>query len=139
MSPPLQVALDLQSAGASCAAKNHFDRAQREGDERSLALLKQLTTAHQIKQAGFRKTDLLACLHDGQLARTIAALEERLRVEAASSARRSRVSVPVDASAAARRGPGDARAGDERDGERDIATSVSSSPCVRRRCARGRG
>jgi len=79
MSPPLQVALDLQSAGQSCSAKNHFERAQREGDERSLALLKQLTNAHQIKSAGFRKTDLLACLHDGQLARTIAALEERLR------------------------------------------------------------
>jgi len=79
MSPALQVALELQSAGASCAAKNHFERAQRDGDERSLALLKQLTTAHQMKQAGFRKTDLLACLHDGQLARTIAALEERLR------------------------------------------------------------
>jgi eukaryotic-like serine/threonine-protein kinase len=79
MSPALQVALELQAAGASCAAKNHFERAQRDGDERALALLKQLTTAHQIKQAGFRKTDLLGCLHDGQLARTISALEERLR------------------------------------------------------------
>jgi tRNA A-37 threonylcarbamoyl transferase component Bud32 len=79
MSPALQVALDLQAAGASCAAKNHFDRAQREGDERALFLLKQLTTAHQIKQSGFKKIDLLGCLHDGQLARTIAALEERLR------------------------------------------------------------
>ena len=79
MSPGLQVALELQAAGQSCAAKNHFERAQRDGDERALALLKQLTTAHQIKQAGFRKTDLLACLHDGQLARTIAAVEERLR------------------------------------------------------------
>jgi serine/threonine-protein kinase len=79
MSPALQVALDLQAAGVTCAAKSHFERAQRDGDERALALLKPLTTAHQIKQAGFRKTDLLGCLHDGQLARTIAALEERLR------------------------------------------------------------
>ena len=79
MSPALQVALELQAAGPSCAAKLHFERAQKDGDERALALLKQLTTAHAIKQAGFRKTDALACLHDGQLARTIAALEERLR------------------------------------------------------------
>jgi hypothetical protein len=79
MSPALQVALELQVAGPSCAAKAHFERAQRDGDERALALLRQLTTAHQMKQAGFRKTDLLGCLHDGQLARTIAALEERLR------------------------------------------------------------
>ncbi len=81
MSAPLQVALELQAAGQSCAAKNHFDRAQKEGDERALALLKPLTTAHLIRQAGFRKTDALACLHDGQLARTIAALEERLRAK----------------------------------------------------------
>jgi hypothetical protein len=79
MSPALQVTLDLQAAGASCAAKNHFDRAQTLGDERTLYLLKQLSTMHQMKQQGFRKIDLLGCLHDGQLARTIAALEERLR------------------------------------------------------------
>jgi hypothetical protein len=79
MSPALQVALDLQGAGASCAAKNHFDRAASVGDERALYLLKQLSTMHQMKQSGFRKVDLLGCLHDGQLARTIAALEERLR------------------------------------------------------------
>ena len=79
MSPALQVALDLQGAGASCAAKTHFDRAASVGDERALYLLKQLSTMHQMKQSGFRKVDLLGCLHDGQLARTIAALEERLR------------------------------------------------------------
>ncbi len=79
MSSALQVALDLQAAGASCAAKNHFERAQREGDERALFLMKQLTTAHQMKQSGFKKVDLLGCLHDGQLARAIAGLEERLR------------------------------------------------------------
>ena len=78
MSPALQVALDLQGATASCAAKNHFDRAQTVGDERALYLLKQLSTMHQMKQSGFRKVDLLGCLHDGQLARTIAALDERL-------------------------------------------------------------
>ena len=79
MSPALQVAMDLHGAGQTCAAKSHFERAQKEGDERSLALLRQLNTAHNIKQSGFRKTDLLGCLHDGQLARTIAALEERLK------------------------------------------------------------
>jgi serine/threonine-protein kinase len=79
MTPALQIALDLQAAGASCAAKNHFDRAARDGDERTLALLKTLTTAHAIKQSGFRKTDALGCLHDGQLARTIAAVEQNLR------------------------------------------------------------
>jgi hypothetical protein len=79
MSPGLQVAMDLQGAGASCGAKSFLERAQKEGDERALALLKQLTSAHQLKQTGFRKTDLLACLHDGQVARAIALLEERLR------------------------------------------------------------
>jgi tRNA A-37 threonylcarbamoyl transferase component Bud32 len=79
MSPALQIALDLQSAGATCAAKNHFERAQSVGDERALYLLKQLSTMHQMKQSGFKRIDLLGCLHDGQLARTIAALEERLR------------------------------------------------------------
>jgi tRNA A-37 threonylcarbamoyl transferase component Bud32 len=79
MSPALQVALDLQGAGASCSAKSHFDRAASAGDERALYLLKQLSTMHQMKQSGFRKVDLLGCLHDGQLARAIATLEERLR------------------------------------------------------------
>jgi serine/threonine-protein kinase len=79
MSPALQAAMDLHAAGQSCAAKNYFERAQKEGDERSLVLLKQLTTAHIVKQSGFKKTDLLACLHDGQLAHTIAALEDRLK------------------------------------------------------------
>jgi serine/threonine protein kinase len=81
MSPALQVFLDLQAAGTSCAAKAHFERAAKEGDERALALLKPLKDAHAMKQNGFRKTDMLACLHDGQLARTIAGLEERLRAQ----------------------------------------------------------
>ena len=79
MNPALQVTLELQGAGASCAAKSFFDRAQAVGDERTLFQLKQLSTMHQMKQQGFKKIDLLGCLHDGQLARTIAALEERLR------------------------------------------------------------
>jgi hypothetical protein len=79
MGAALQVTIDLHAAGASCAAKNHFERAQKDGDERTLVVLKQLTNAHAIKQNGFRKTDVLACLHDGQLARTIAALEDRIR------------------------------------------------------------
>lgn len=79
MSPGLQVTLDLHSAGTTCNAKNHFERAQRDGDVRALALLKQLANAHAMKQSGFRKIDLLACLHDGQLTRTIAALDERLK------------------------------------------------------------
>jgi eukaryotic-like serine/threonine-protein kinase len=79
MSPALQVAMDLHAAGQTCAAKNHFERAQKEGDERALVLLKQLSTVHVMKQSGFKKIDLVACLHDGQLARTISAMEERLR------------------------------------------------------------
>ncbi|MDB4933765.1 MAG: Serine/threonine protein kinase PrkC, regulator of stationary phase [Labilithrix sp.] len=81
MSAPLAVTLDLQAAGVSCAAKNHFDRAAKDGDERTLALLKPLTTAHAIKQNGFRKSDALACLHDGQLARTIASVEQNVRAK----------------------------------------------------------
>jgi serine/threonine-protein kinase len=79
MSPALQVALDLSAAGASCTAKSHFDRAQKDGDERTLALLRQLAQTHNIKQIGVRKIDMLGCLHDGQLARTVATLEDRLR------------------------------------------------------------
>ncbi|MBX3185806.1 MAG: serine/threonine protein kinase [Labilithrix sp.] len=85
MSPELQVAVDLRSAGVSCAAKNHFDRAQEKGDERALEILKHLSTQHQmvVKVNGHRKTqvDALACLHDGQLARAIAALEERMKLQ----------------------------------------------------------
>ena len=81
MTPGLQVALELQGAGTTCAVKNHFERAAKEGDERAVALLKPLLGAHNyVKGAGFKKGgDTLACLHDGALARTIAAIEERLR------------------------------------------------------------
>jgi len=82
MSPALQVTLDVHAAGVSCAVKNHFERAQRDGDERTVAVLKPLLSAHNVTRGGgFRRggVDLLACLHDGQLARTIAAIEDRLR------------------------------------------------------------
>jgi hypothetical protein len=81
MSPALQVLLDLHAAGTSCAAKAHFERAQTVGDDKVLAHLKKLSTAHAIRGTGRRAKDELACLHDGQLARAIAALEERLRSE----------------------------------------------------------
>jgi hypothetical protein len=81
MTPALQVTMDLQAAGITCASKNHFDRAQRDGDERTLALLKQLAAAPHpiVRPGGFKRPyDALACLNDGQLTRTIAALEQRL-------------------------------------------------------------
>jgi serine/threonine protein kinase len=81
MSAALAVTMDVQAAGVSCAVKNHFERAAASGDERTLALLKPLKDAHAIKQNGFRKTDALACLHDGQLARTIAAVEQNVRAK----------------------------------------------------------
>ncbi len=81
MSSSLQVTLDIRAAGVSCAAKNYFERAAKDGDERTLNVLSPLTTAHSIKQSGFRKIDLLACLHDGSLTRTITAINERLRAQ----------------------------------------------------------
>ena len=79
MSASLQVLLDLHGAGASCAAKQHFARAVEKGDDRVLNHLRKLSTQHNFVGAGRRRKDELACLHDGQLARAIAALEDRLK------------------------------------------------------------
>ncbi|MBS2018581.1 MAG: serine/threonine protein kinase [Deltaproteobacteria bacterium] len=81
MSPALQVLLDLHGAGASCGAKAHFDRAVDKGDERALNHLKKLSSQHNFVGTGRRRRDELGCLHDGQLARAIAALEDRLAKE----------------------------------------------------------
>jgi serine/threonine-protein kinase len=79
MSPALSVTIDLQTAGQSCSAKQHFERASSDGDARTVLVLRKLESAHLIKQSGFKKIDLLACLHDGSIPKTIAAIEERLR------------------------------------------------------------
>jgi hypothetical protein len=81
MGPALRVTVDLHGAGSSCAAKNHFERAAKDGDERTLVVLRPLMTAHAMKQSGFKKVDLLGCLHDGSVARTIAAIEDRMRAQ----------------------------------------------------------
>ena len=82
MSPGLQVTMDLQGAGVTCAAKAHFERAAKDGDESTLGLLKQLAEKHQYveKKNGFKKVqvDVLACLHEGgQLTKAIQAIEAR--------------------------------------------------------------
>ncbi len=79
MSPPLQVAMDLHASGtASCAFKSHLERAQKEGDERSLVLLQQIAALH--KPTGNRRVDRAnECFNDGALAKAIAAMEQRLR------------------------------------------------------------
>jgi hypothetical protein len=78
MTPGLQVALDLHTAGPTCATKKHLGRAATEGDERSLALLKQMVAPRMTGH--YRKQDTLACVHaDGSLNKAIATLEARLR------------------------------------------------------------
>ncbi|AKU96522.1 Serine/threonine protein kinase PrkC, regulator of stationary phase [Labilithrix luteola] len=79
MSPALQVAVDLTGNGASCAAKNNFDRAARDGDERALAILKTLVAPRLVGH--WKKQDVLGCIHEGSLTKTIAALEERVRAQ----------------------------------------------------------
>ncbi len=79
MSPPLQVAMDLHGSGtASCAFKSHLERAQKEGDERSLVLLQQIAALH--KPTGNRRVDRTnECFNDGAVAKGITAMEQRLR------------------------------------------------------------
>ncbi len=78
MSPALQVALDLRVAGATCGAKEFFERAVEKGDARALELLRQIPSKP-ITTGYFRKRDILGCLHDGSLARAILELDRRLR------------------------------------------------------------
>ncbi len=78
MSPALQVAVDLHAAGPTCAAKKLFDRAASDGDERALALLKQMEAPRIVGH--FKRTDTLGCVHsDGSLKKAIDALEDRLK------------------------------------------------------------
>jgi len=77
MTPALSIAVDLQAAGMTCRAKKLFDRAQKDGDYRTLALLKQLQTPRYWGRG--KKHDALGCIHEGSLNKTIAVLEERLR------------------------------------------------------------
>jgi hypothetical protein len=77
MTPALGIAVDLQAAGMTCRAKKLFDRAQKDGDFRTLALLKQLQAPRHWGRS--KKHDALACIHEGSLNKTIAGIEERLR------------------------------------------------------------
>jgi len=79
MSPALAVTVDLHAAGASCGAKVHFDRAAEKGDERTLFLLRQWTQP--LYRGHFRRQDVLACIHEGSLTKTITAIEDRLRAQ----------------------------------------------------------
>ena len=58
--------------------KTHLERAQEEGDERSLVLLQQIAALH--KPTGNRRADKPnECFNDGALSRTIASMEQRLK------------------------------------------------------------
>ncbi|MCL2726337.1 MAG: serine/threonine protein kinase [Polyangiaceae bacterium] len=81
MTPALAVTVDLQAAGMTCNAKALFDRAQNDGDERTLAFLKQMVPARYPNHWHWSKKDALACVHEGSLTRTISALENRLRTQ----------------------------------------------------------
>ncbi|MBX3259425.1 MAG: protein kinase [Labilithrix sp.] len=79
MSPALAVTVDLHAAGNNCGAvKALLERAAENGDERTLAVLRPLT-APRLHGSGWKKQDLLGCVHEGSLNRTIAELEARLR------------------------------------------------------------
>ena len=78
MSPALAVTVDLRSATSSCGAiKNLLDRAAEKGDERTLDVLRPLTTPR--IQGHWKKVDTLGCIHEGSLNKAIAELEARLR------------------------------------------------------------
>jgi serine/threonine-protein kinase len=78
MSPALAVTVDLHGAINACGAiKALLERASEKGDERTLAVLKPLTTPR--LQGHWKKQDLLGCIHEGSLNRAIADLEARLR------------------------------------------------------------
>ncbi|HEY8075595.1 MAG TPA: serine/threonine-protein kinase [Labilithrix sp.] len=79
MSEALAVTADLQAAGATCNAKQYFDRAADKGDERTLFVLRPLVAP---RIAGhFRRFDLLGCIHDGSLAKTIQTIEDRVKTQ----------------------------------------------------------
>jgi serine/threonine-protein kinase len=78
MSEALAVTVDLHVAGTNCQAiKALLGRAAEHGDQRTLVVLRPLT-APRI-QGHWKKVDLLGCIHEGSLARTIADIEVRLK------------------------------------------------------------
>ncbi len=78
MSPALAVTVDLHAAGFNCGAiKPLLERAGSQGDERTLNVLKPLTTPRLHGQ--WRKVDSLGCIHEGSLNKAIAELESRLK------------------------------------------------------------
>ncbi len=82
MSPALAVTIELHAvASGNCPPiKALLERAGEAGDERTLAVLRTLTTPRIVRGEGFRRAhDALQCIHEGSLARAIAAIEERSR------------------------------------------------------------
>jgi hypothetical protein len=78
MSPALAVTVELHAASNNCGAiKGLLDRAAEKGDERTLSVLKPLTTPRIVGH--WKKQDLLGCIHEGSLNRAIGDLETRLR------------------------------------------------------------
>ena len=78
MSPALAVTVDLHAAGYNCGAiKGLLERAAEKGDERTVNVLKPLTTPRLHGQ--WRKVDSLGCIHEGSLTKTISELESRLK------------------------------------------------------------
>ncbi len=75
MSPALAVTVDAAALGYSCKVRELFPRAQADGDERTIAVLKPLQA--RMSSGLFGMNDGLACIHDGSLSKTIAAIEAR--------------------------------------------------------------
>jgi serine/threonine-protein kinase len=79
MSEALAITMDLHAVGASCAAKALFDRAADKGDERTSFLLKQWVAPRWIGH--FRKQDMLGCIHEGSLTKTIQSIDDRVKTQ----------------------------------------------------------
>jgi serine/threonine-protein kinase len=78
MTQALAVTVDLHAALSSCRAiRALLDRAATNGDERTLALLRPLTAPRVV--GGWRKVDVLGCIHDGSLNTAISDIEARLK------------------------------------------------------------
>ncbi|MDB4940526.1 MAG: Serine/threonine protein kinase PrkC, regulator of stationary phase [Labilithrix sp.] len=71
MAPSLQVTVDLMRP--SCASKNHFERAAKDGDERTVWALQQLAAARPVDRR--RKP----CIDEKDITHAIAAIQERLK------------------------------------------------------------
>jgi eukaryotic-like serine/threonine-protein kinase len=81
MSPALAVTVDLSTVVSNCQAiKALLDRAADNGDERTLFVLRPLMAPRMVGASGFRRgQDALACIHEGSLSKTIAAIEARTK------------------------------------------------------------